>query len=87
MPTTTAQPIRTCGDADDDGRVNNGDVVTILQFVVGTIELNDTQLEQANVISGDLNVADADAILRALRDGTVDQLNCSFPTAGDRLSD
>ena len=84
-PTVTPQPALLCGDADGNGELNTLDVVAILEFVVGNIDLNDRQMHQANVISGDLNAADADATLRHLNEGRADTLTCSFPSSSDRL--
>ena len=50
------------GDANDDGVVNAFDALYILQYVSYTVDLNDTQLVQANV-DGDGAVTVFDAIL------------------------
>ena len=87
LPTPTPQPPPPllCGNSDDNGEVNTADVATVLQFVVGTTDLSSRQAHQANVLPGDLNVADADSILQHIREGRVDDLTCSSPASVDRL--
>jgi hypothetical protein len=51
-----------CGDVNDDGVVDSGDAILILQYSVGLIELTDTQL-RAGDCNNDGTVDSGDAIL------------------------
>ena len=70
--TTTPAPTKIYGDLTGDGRVNNGDLVSISQYLVGDIQLSSAVMLLADVTNdGKVDVADLALIKQLLMGDSV----------------
>ncbi|MEG1559760.1 MAG: Ig-like domain-containing protein [Clostridia bacterium] len=63
LPTPTSNPVL-IGDANLDGVINTGDVASILSYMVGFVQYNDNQMQNADVnANGRVDTGDAAMLL------------------------